>query len=134
MVVLLDTNAVSGLIRNSSDSADEAWAVGCPLEDLFFVAVDEAGQHCGAAILPTVRRRVALIWDRMLRDTDRLLPFDGDAARAYADVAVICPPDITVAYCRIAAISCSRGMGVATRNVHDFENTRTQVIDPLVVV
>ena len=93
MVVLLDTNVVSQLVRKSPDPAVEAWAAGHPLEDLFFSAVGEAELRYGAAILPTGRRRETLISDieRMLHDAfvGRVLPFDSDAARAYADIAAM---------------------------------------------
>ena len=137
MTVLLDTNVVSELIRKAPDPAVETWATGRPLEDMFFSAVSEAELRYGAAILPAGRRRESLISDieRMLRDAfeDRILPFDSDAARAYADIAAarrstgrpVAPAD-----CQIAAIARSRDMAVATRNVRDFEDIDVEVFDP----
>ncbi len=85
MTVLLDTNAVSELMRKSPDPAVVAWVATCPLEDLFFSAVGEAELRYGAAILPEGRRRETLVSDieAMLRDAfeDRVLPFDSAAAR-----------------------------------------------------
>ena len=141
MSVLLDTNVVSELIRKSPDPAVEAWAAGHALEDLFFSAVGEAELRYGAAILPTGRRRETLVSDieRMLRDAfeNRVLPFDRDAARAYADIAAtrrsagrpVAPVD-----CQIAAIARSRDMAVATRNVRDFEDMDIEVADPWTAV
>ena len=137
MTVLLDTNVVSELIRKTPDPAVETWAAGRSLEDLFFSAVGEAELRYGAAILPAGRRRKSLVSgiERMLRDAfeDRILPFDSDAARAYADIAAarrstgrpIAPAD-----CQIAAIARSRDMAVATRNVRDFEALDIEVVDP----
>ena len=137
MTVLLDTNVVSELIRRSPNPAVEKWATGHSLEDLFFSAVGEAELRYGAAILPVGRRRETLVSDieRMLSDAfeDRVLPFDSEAARAYADIAAtrrsagrpLAPTD-----CQIAAIACSRNMAVATRNVRDFEDIGVEVIDP----
>ena len=137
MTVLLDTNVVSELIRKSPDPVVEAWAAGRPLEDLFFSAIGEAELRYGAAILPAGRRRDTLVSDieAMLRDAfeNRVLPFDSDAARAYADIAAtrrsagraIAPAD-----CQIAAIARSRNMAVATRNVRDFEDIDVEVVDP----
>ena len=137
MTVLLDTNVVSELIRKSPDPAVEAWAAGYPLEDLFFSAVGEAELRYGAAILPTGRRRETLVSDieRMLRDAfdNRVLPFDSDAARAYADIAAKRRSDgrpVAPADCQIAAIARSRNMAVATRNVRDFEDIDIEVVDP----
>ena len=141
MTVLLDTNVVSELIRKSPDPAVEAWAAGRPLEDLFFSAVGEAELRYGAAILPAGRRRETLVSDieAMLRDAfeNRVLPFDSDAARAYADIAAtrrsagraVAPAD-----CQIAAIARARNMAVATRNVRDFEDIDVEVVDPWVAV
>ena len=42
MIVLLDTNVVSELIRRSPNPAVETWAAAHSLEDLFFSAVGEA--------------------------------------------------------------------------------------------
>ena len=135
--VLLDTNVVSELIRKSPDPAVEAWVGGRPLEGLFFSAVGEAELRYGAAILPTGRRRETLVSEieTMLRDAfeNRVLPFDSDAARAYADIAVVrrsAGRPVAPADCQIAAIAQSRKMAVATRNVRDFENMGIHVVDP----
>ena len=137
MVLLLDTNVVSELIRRSPDLAVEAWAAGHTLEDLFFSAVGEAELRYGAAILPTGRRRETLVSDieRMLRDAfeGRVLPFDSEAARAYAEIAAMrrfAGRPVAPADCQIAAIARARGMAVATRNVRDFEDMGIEVVDP----
>ena len=137
MTVLLDTNVVSELIRKSPDSVVEAWAAGHPLEDLFFSAVGEAELRYGAAILPTGRRRETLVSDieRMLHDAfeNRVLPFDSEAARAYAEIAATrraAGRPVAPADCQIAAIAHARGMTVATRNVRDFEDIDLKVVDP----
>ena len=137
MSVLLDTNVVSELIRRAPDAAVEAWVAGHPLEDLFFSAVGEAELRYGAAILPTGRRRQMLVSDieRMLRDAfeERVLPFDSEAARAYADIAATrrsAGRPVAPADCQIAAIARTRNMSVATRNVRDFEDIDIEVVDP----
>ena len=137
MPVLLDTNIVSELIRKTPDPAVEAWAAGHALEDLFFSAVGEAELRYGAAILPAGRRRETLVADieAMLRDAfeDRVLPFDSEAARAYAVIAAMrrsAGRPVPPADCQIAAIARSRDMAVATRNVQDFEDIDIEVVDP----
>ena len=128
MNALLDTNVVSELIRKEPNPAVEAWVSGHPLENLFFSAVGEAELRYGAAILPTGRRREALVTDieRMLRDAfeDRVLSFDSKVARAYADIAAMrrsAGLHVPTADCQIAAIARSRDLAVATRNVKDFD-------------
>ena len=137
MVVLLDTNVVSELIRKVPDPAVEAWVSSHHSEDLFFSAVGEAELRYGAAILPTGRRREVLVSDieRMLRDAfeSRVLPFDSDAARAYAGIAAMrrsTGRPIAPADCQIAAIARSRDMAVATLNIRDFEDIDIKVVDP----
>ena len=137
MTMLLDTNVVSELIRKAPDPAVEAWVAGHPLEKLFFSAVGEAELRYGAAILPAGRRRESLVSEieAMLRDAfeERVLPFDSDAARVYAEIAVMrrsAGRPVPPADCQIAAIARSRDMAVATRNVRDFEDMDIEVIDP----
>ena len=136
MVYLLDTNVVSELIRKSPEPPVEAWAASRPLEDLFFSAVGEAELRYGAAILPKGRRRETLVADidRMLRDAfeDRMLPFDREAAREYADIAAACRSAgrPVAPACQIAAIARSRGMTVATRNIRDFMDIGIDIVNP----
>ena len=141
MVVLLDTNVVSELIRKSPAPAVEAWVARHSLEDLFFSAVGEAELRYGAAILPAGRRRETLVSDieTMLLDAfeDRVLPFDSEAARAYAELAAVrrsAGRPVAPADCQIAAIARSRNMAVATRNIRDFEDMGIEIIDPWVAV
>ena len=64
---------------------------------------------------------------------DRILPFDSDSARAYAVNAAsrrVGGRPIAEADCQIAAITRSRGMALATRNLRDFEDTGIDVLDP----
>ena len=134
---LLDTNVVSELLRPSPAPAVETWVGGRRATDLYFSAIGEAELRYGVAILPAGRRRAALAAaiETILREdfADRILPFDSDAARQYADIAAerrsagrpFAPAD-----CQIAAIARSRGMAVATRNVRDFEGIEVEVVDP----
>ena len=71
----------------------------------------------------------------MLREdfAGRVLPFDREAARAYARIAAdrrAGGRPISHADCQIGAIARSRGMAVATRNIRDFENMGVELIDP----
>ena len=137
MTVLLDTNVVSELMRRTPDPAVAMWAAGQPLNSLFFSAVGEAELRYGAAVLPTGHRRETLVSDieRMLGDAfeSRVLPFDRDAARAYANIAAMrrsAGRPVAPADCQIAAIARSRRMAVATRNVRDFKDADIEVVDP----
>ncbi len=137
MSVLVDTNVVSELLRESPDPAVGDWTATQDLEDIFFSAVGEAELRYGTAILAPGRRRETLIADieRFLREAfdDRILPFDSAAARAYADIAAMrrsAGRPTQPADCQIAAIARARGMTVATRNIRDFEGMGIDVVDP----
>ena len=137
MSVLLDTNVVSELLRPSPDSAVEGWVAERSAAELYFSAVAEAELRYGVAMLPTGQRKDALAAaiEGILREDfeGRILPFDSDAARAYANIAAahraagraFAPAD-----CQVAAIARSRGMTVATRNVRDFEDIGIEIVDP----
>ena len=136
-MILLDTNVVSEMIRKSPHPAVQAWIRGRPANDLYFSAVGEAEMRYGAAIMPAGRRRDTLASEieAMLRDAfdRRILPFDSDAALAYADVASSRRArgrPVAHADCQIAAIARSHGMAVATRNLRDFAEMGIDLIDP----
>ena len=62
----------------------------------------------------------------------RILPFDSEAAGAYAVIAAArrrSDHPISQLDCQIAAIARSRGASVATRNASDFEFCGAGIID-----
>ena len=134
---LLDTNIISELLRPSPDPAVETWVDGRRATDLYFSAIGEAELRYGVTVLPAGRRRAALASaiEAILQEDfmDRILPFDREAARDYADIAAMrraAGRTVLPADSQIAAIARSRGMAIATRNVRDFENIGIEVIDP----
>ena len=137
MSLLLDTNVVSELLRPSPNPAVEGWVAERPAAELYFSAVGETELRYGVAMLPTGQRKdvLAAAIDGILREDfeDRILPFDSDAARAYANIAAAYRPagrTVAPADCQIAAIAHSRGTAVATRNVKDFEDIGIEIVDP----
>ena len=81
------------------------------------------------------RERLAAEIENMLQEdfAGRLLPFDREAARAYADIGAArraAGLPIHHANCQIAAIARSRNADLATRNVKDFEGCGIAVINP----
>ena len=136
-MVVLDTNVVSELMRPAPDPTVEAWVAGRVAATLFFSAVGEAELLYGVAIMSAGQRRDALASEieAMLREdfAGRVLPFDGEAAHAYAEIAAARRADgrpVSQADVQIASIACSRGMAVATRNVRDFADMGIDIIDP----
>ncbi len=136
-MVLLDTNVVSELMLAVPSAEVLAWIDDLPSRRLFVSAVTEAEVRTGIAFLPEGARRLSLAnaAERTLGHlfSGRVLPFDSDAARAYADIAATrraAGRPISQSDCQIAATARTHGMAVATRNVRDFEGTGVDVIDP----
>ena len=136
-MIIIDTNVVSELMRDSPHPAVLAWFADHGADTLFLTAVSEAELRTGAAILPAGQRRDRLVGaiDAMI-DQDfagRILPFDSPAARSYAEIAAsrrTAGKPIMDADCQIASIARVRDAAIATRNVKDFEGSGISVINP----
>lgn len=136
-MILLDTNVVSELMKSAPAASVMAWINAVPRATIFVSAVSQAEILYGVALLPAGRRREDLtgaagaMFSVLFRG--RVLPFDADAAGAFAVVAAarrhagrpISNPDA-----QIAAIARSRGAVLVTRNVPDFDGCGIDVIDP----
>ena len=136
-MVVLDTNVVSELMRDDPHAEVLVWLDDRPTRELFVTAVTEAEVRTGIAFLPEGRRRrgIAEAADRAFGGlfAGRVLPFDSEAARAFAEIAAArraAGRPVSQADGQIAAIARSRGMAVATRNVRDFADMGVDLIDP----
>lgn len=137
-MIVLDTNVVSEAMKPKPDPAVQAWLNDQATETLYLSSVTLAELLFGIAALPAGKRkgRLAEALDGLMGlFRDRVLPFDIDAARRYAELAVMAKrggqgfptPD---GY--IAAIAASRGFIVASRDTTPFEAARVSVINPWV--
>ena len=140
-MLVLDTNVASELMRPEPASEVPNWISERDATEMFLTAVSEAELLYGIAIIPAGRRRdmLAAAMTRWLDlgFSERILPFDSSAARAYAEIASEkrrAGRPIGEADCQIAAISHSRGAVLVTRNVRDFEGTGVDVVNPWSVV
>lgn len=136
-MIVLDTNVVSELMKAEPEPAVVAFLDNVPGAALFISAVTQAEILYGIALLPEGKRRDSLrtaaesMFEHHFRG--RVLPFDGDAAEAFADIAAgrreagrpISHPDA-----QIAAVAKSRGAALATRNVTDFDGCGVPVVNP----
>ena len=136
-MIVLDTNVVSELMRPSPSASVVEWVANQAVTNLYLSTVSEAELRYGVEILPTGQRRDRLLAEveGMLREdfAGRLLPFDSDAAQAYAQVAAgrrAAGHPINHADCQIAAIARSRQADIATRDVNGFEGCGIDVINP----
>lgn len=135
-MILLDTNVVSEAMKPVPDDAVRTWLDEQAAETLYLSSVTIAELMFGIGALPKGKRKdkLAGALDGVMElFADRVLPFDIDAARHYADLAVKAraagkgfpTPD---GY--IAAIAASKGFVVATRDTSAFDAAGVEVIDP----
>ena len=135
-MILLDTNVVSETMKITPDPSVRAWLDAQVAETLFLSSVTVAELMFGIGALPVGKRKAGL--EAMLQGVlhlfdARILPFDNDAARQYADLAVKAraagkgfpTPD---GY--IAAIAAANGFAVASRDASAFAAAGLRVIDP----
>jgi len=135
-MIVLDTNVVSEAMKPAPDENVLTWLNEQAAETLYISSVTLAELIFGIASLPEGKRKTMLA--RTLEGVvglfeNRVLPFDAQAARHYAEVAVTArnsrrgfpTPD---GY--IAAIAASRGFLVASRDTAPFEAAGMTVINP----
>lgn len=134
---LIDTNVISELMRATPAPSVLSWFSTQDPSTLYLSAVTEAELRTGIAILPEGQRRKALkaALDATISEDfeGRILPFDTDAAKAYAEIAAgrrSAGRPIADADCQIAAIAREAAMPVVTRNTRDFEGCGIGLINP----
>jgi toxin FitB len=138
-MIVLDTNVVSEAMKPEPNPAVVAWLNAQAAPTLYLSSVTLAELLFGIAALPAGRRKDMLaktLDGLLLLFRDRVPPFDTDAARRYAELAVTAraagrgfpTPD---GY--IAAIAASRGFMVASRDTAPYEAACVSVINPWVV-
>jgi predicted nucleic acid-binding protein len=136
-MIILDTNVISELMTRSPAPRVEDWVRARSPTSLFTTSVTEAEILFGVQLLPKGKRRdrvqdaAQTVFGRVF--AGRLLPFGGDAARAYARIAADRRrrgKPISVLDAQIAAIARAAGASLATRNVADFDGCGIEVLDP----
>lgn len=135
-MIVLDTNIVSEAMKPEPNPAVRAWLNKQSAETLYLSSVTLAELLFGIASIPNGKRKDMLsesLDGLMLLFKNRILPFDTDAARKYAELAVVArtagrgfpTPDGF-----IAAIAASKGYQVASRDMAPFEAANLDVINP----
>ena len=136
-MIVLDTNVISEFMRPAPEEGVERWLAAQPAASVFTTTVTQAEILHGVALLAEGRRKAELdvaIAEMFRQDlAERVLPFDGAAARAFATIAAdrrrVGRP-ISQFDAQIAAICFSRGASLATRNVADFDGCGIVAINP----
>jgi toxin FitB len=136
-VIVLDTNVLSEVLKPLPSETVLRWLAAQESAAVFTTTITQAEVLYGIEALPAGKRR-ARLWaaiEKMFAEQfqDRILPFDDEAARAFAKIvaareAVGHP--ISQFDAMIAAIARSRRASVATRDIADFEQCGIQIINP----
>ncbi len=135
-MIVLDTNVVFEAMKPEPEAAVRAWLNDQAAETLYLSSVTLAELLFGIQSLKKGRRRsgLSLTLDGLLGMFEgRVLQFDTEAARHYAELAVTArnsgrgfpTPD---GY--IAAIAAANGFIVASRDTSPFKAARLKVINP----
>jgi predicted nucleic acid-binding protein len=135
-MIVLDTNVVSEAMRPQPDVKVLAWLNEQAAETLYISSVTLAELLFGIAALPDGQRKAKLATTLdgvMGLFGNRVLSFDAQAARHYAELAMITRNrrrGFPTPNGYIAAIAASRGFLVASRDKGPFEAAGMIVINP----
>jgi predicted nucleic acid-binding protein len=134
---VLATNILSAMMSTRVVPEVAEWIAGQPVGLLFTTSISQAEILSGIAIMPESRRRSdleAAAGAMFLEDLEgRVLPFDMNAAVAYADIFAARRragrPTATIDLL-IASVARSHHASVVTRDVSGFEGCGLKVINP----
>ncbi len=136
-MIVLDTNVVSELMKSAPDAAVARWTADQQATALYTTSITQAEVLHGILLLPAGKRRAALeAAAEAMFDKDfggRVLPFGGDAARAYAQIAAQhrrSGRPISNFDAQIAAITRIARAAIATRNVADYDHCGIRIVNP----
>jgi len=136
-MIVVDTNVISEIVKPVPSPRTLAWLASQPSSQLYIATITQAEILYGIELMPAGTRRTTLkaAIDVMFTEDfgGRILPFDSDAARAYAEIAASRKRrgrPISQSDAEVAAVARSRGAALATRNVKHFEQCGIIVINP----
>ncbi|MCK6405796.1 MAG: type II toxin-antitoxin system VapC family toxin [Rhodocyclaceae bacterium] len=135
-MIVLDTNVVSEAMKPEPHPAVRAWLNDQTAETLYLSSVTLAELLFGIGALPAGKRKelLAQTLDGLVGlFRERVLPFDIDAARHYAELAVtarVAGRGFPTPDGYIAAIAASRGFIVASRDTAPYGAAGVPVINP----
>jgi toxin FitB len=138
-MIIVDTNVLSEVMKPAELRSAKVftWLRSQSPDVIFTTTITLAEILAGIEILPEGKRRLEKheAANRIFTTVflERVLPFDENAARAYAGIISLRrkkgrtsdPFDV-----QIAAIAKCRAMAVATRNTAHFDDSGIEVIDP----
>jgi predicted nucleic acid-binding protein len=136
-LIILDTNVLSGLMRQDPESAVVAWLDRQPAESVWITSITVFETRLGIGLAPRGRKQRALeaAFERLLEEDleQRVLEFDAAAAGQAAALAAgrqRAGRPVDLRDTLIAGIALARRATLATRNVRHFRDLDVAVIDP----
>ena len=137
-MIILDTNVVSEIQKDTADPNVVAWFDRQSLSTLWLTTVTVAEMRYGAALLPEGKKRRAIeqLIEVYVDDlfAGRIASFDLGSATYFGTQAAHAKKQGRevqgFADAAIAAISWSKGFKVATRDVAPFQAMACEVINP----
>lgn len=136
-MIILDTNVLSALMRQTPEPLVVAWVDRQPAESVWITSITLFEARLGLALLPKGRRRRALeeAFARLLEEDleDRVLDFDSAAAAEAATLAAERQRSgrpVEMRDTQIAGIALARRATLATRNLRHFRDLKVPVVDP----
>ena len=135
-MIVLDTNVISEAMRPTPNPAVVDWLNAQTAEVLYLSSITVGELLYGVGVLADGARKARLaasLEELLALFRGRVLAFDQEAARRYADIAVVARlvgRPIPTADGYIAAIAASHRFAVATRNLTDFAGAGVELIDP----
>jgi predicted nucleic acid-binding protein len=136
-MIILDTNVLSALMRQTADKNVVAWLDKQPRTSIWTTSVTILEIQFGLQILPAGKRRSLLIkaFETVLVDEmgRRVAPFDMVAAQHAGDLMALrnkkgCPVELRDTM--IAGIVLACHATLATRNTPHFEDLSVPVVNP----
>lgn len=134
--VILDTNVVSELIKETPNQQVTDWLSRQSMNDLYLTTIIVAELFYGASVLPAGKRKNQLLFQLeqfAALFNGRIFSFDLAASRAYAEIMANAKTNglaIQKADGYIAAVAKVQQTAVATRDVSPFLSANVAVINP----
>lgn len=136
-MIILDTNVLSALMQEASDTAVVEWLDRQAAESVWITSITLFEAHLGIALLSKGKHQRALqaAFERLLAEDldNRILDFDGNAAIEAAALAAMrqrAGRPVDMRDTQIAGIALARRATLATRNVRHFEGLKIPVVNP----
>jgi predicted nucleic acid-binding protein len=136
-VILLDTNVISALMRQTPETKVVAWLDRQPRSSVWTTSITLLELRFGLQIMAAGKRRSTLmsLFEQMLRDKieNRVVSFDAAAALHASDVMAVRQKSgrpVELRDTMIAGIALASRATLATRNVKHFADLALPLVNP----